>query len=133
MTHAEFQFRNTNDKVRACLPASNPAIMAKTGLARTSVSRHLEYLKDAGLIYVSGWERSINGGAPYPVYSLGNLPDARYQKQPRLKQYTSVEALQKQREAKIMAAQRSIEMRSFSRGADYRKDPIMAHLYGAME
>ena len=106
--------------------------MAKTGLARTSVSRHLEYLKAAGLIYISGWERSINGGAPYPVYSLGNSPDAKYQKQPRLKQYTSAEALQKQREAKVMAEQRSIEMRSFSRGASYRNWPVMAAFYGAM-
>ena len=127
------KFFTTQVKVIAALPGSNPAIMAKVGIARDSANRHLSYLKERQLIYICGWDRSPNGGSYYPVYSAGCLPDVKREKTVKVKKILSAEALQKQREAKIMAAQRSIEMRSFSRGADYRKDPIMAHLYGAME
>ena len=125
------KFFATQTKVIAALPGSNPAIMAKVRIKRTSATRHLCYLKERQLIFISGWERSPNGGSYYPVYSAGCLPDVTHQKKITVKKILSAEALQKQREAKIMAEQRSIEMRSFSRGADYRKDAIMAHLFGA--
>ena len=126
------KFFTTQIKVIAALPGSNPAIMAKVKIARNSVQRHVIYLKERQLIYISGWERSPNGGSYYLVYSAGCLPDVKREKTVKVKKILSADAVQKQREAKIMAEQRSIEMRSFSRGADYRNDPIMAHLYGSM-
>ena len=121
MTHAESKFFATQAKVIACLPASNPTIMAKVDIARTSASRHLDYLKDLGLIYISAWERSINGGAPYPVYALGNSPDAMYEKQPKRRYKTTFVSAEDRREheAEIAAERVKLEARRFADNARF--------------
>ena len=124
------KFFATQAKVIAALPSSNPAIMAKVLIKRTAVTRHLAYLKERQLIYISAWQRSPSGGSYYPVFALGCLPDMTHQKKVAVKKILSADEVQKKEAAKIIAKQRKVEMQSFSRGADYRNWPVMAAFYG---
>jgi hypothetical protein len=124
------QLARTRADIIASLPGSIAEIIKRSGYSLATVSRNIAMLRAEKEIHIARWGKPPKAGRFYAVFAVGSAPDA-----PRLEPVSNNERMAKVRRIRKETGA-IFEYRAKQRGryhakrATYRRDPLLAALYG---
>lgn len=123
---------NFREYVLGAMPGTKSHLVARSGVSLSAVLKWVRIMHAAREIYISGWKKHPRGGPHMPVFSIGNLPDAKC----RLKSLT-MRQIRLRYEAKAKADGRYDRVQAHSRSRYWLRkaaalgDPMTSALFGA--